>query len=142
MRSLRSLVDKSWRHPNQLFCISRNNNLILFEKILLAVLKLSSFYFVQIHTLRPHFLLMLDEMASKAVNQIEAFVIKCQKIYAHVHYLTVLVILLYFVNAFENFKYFHFLSNLIIKIYLSIYRDERCKIINWSSIFYSQCIES
>lgn len=85
---------------------------------------------------------MLDDMASKAVNQIEAFVIKCQKIYAHVHYLTVLVILLYFVNAFENFKYFHFLSNLIIKIYLSIYQDERCKIINWSSIFYSQCIES
>ena len=138
MRSLRSLVDKSGRHPNQPSCISRNNNLILFEKIL----KLSSFYFVQIHTLRPHFLLMLDEMASEAVNQIEAFVIKCQKIYAHVHYLTVLVILLYFVNAFENFKYFHFLSNLIIKIYLSIYRDERCKIINWSSIFYSQCIES
>lgn len=64
---------------------------------------------------------MLDEMPSKAVNKIEAFVIKCQKIYAHVYYLTVLVILLYFVNAFENFKYFHFLSNLIIKIYLSIY---------------------
>lgn len=104
MRSLRSLVDKSGRHPNQLSCISRNNSLILFEKIPLAVLKLSSFYFVQIHTLRPHFLLMLDEMASEAVNQIEAFVIKCQKIYAHVHYLTVLVILLYFVNAFENFK--------------------------------------
>lgn len=100
MKSLRSLVDKSGQHPNQLSCISRNNNLILFEKILLAVLKLSSFYFVQIHTLRLHFLLMLDEMASKAVNQIEAFVIKCQKIYAHVHYLTVLVILLYFVNAF------------------------------------------